>query len=105
MIDTIYFLSETTKLNVPACVITPSICAIDPTFTSIGGTSPPSGFATLTKNLDNSFTIPLFSSNPSITGQSYQFKFTQATIDGIQQSTSFEVRVKCTKTVDCSASA
>jgi hypothetical protein len=85
LIDTIYFLSDTTKLNVPACVITPSICAIDPTFTSIGDIAPPSGFATLTKNLDNnSFTIALFSSNPLITGQSYQFQFTQATIEGIQ---------------------
>jgi hypothetical protein len=47
----------------------------------------------LTKNLDNSFTIALFSSNPLITGQSYQFQFTQTTIEGIQQSTSFKVQV------------
>ena len=66
----------------------------------------PTGFVTLTKLSDNSFTFLMSSTDSSIVGQSYQFclEFTEATADGICQPACFNVSVKCTKTVNCSAS-
>ncbi len=59
LVDQIYFITDITQLIVPACVITPNNCPnrIVATFTSSGVNTPPVGFATLSKNTNNSFFI------------------------------------------------
>lgn len=107
-----YFISETTELTVPACLITPGMCANTTlgTLTSIGATTAPSNFATIMKNANDSFKIVLSSSDVSITGQSYtlQLGFSDSSILStsltLPNSISFIVDVKCTKVADCSSS-
>ena len=63
-------------MNIPACIITPSSCANTTTATlsSIGTTTPPTGFAALIKNADSTFTITMSSIDPEITGKTYRFQ-------------------------------
>ena len=107
-----YFISETTELTIPACVVTPGICAntIVGTLTSTGATAAPGGFATMTKNADGSFKIVLTSNDVSKTGQSYTLTlgFSDPSIASaslsLPSALSFNVAVKCTKVADCSSS-
>ena len=97
----------------PACVMNPSNLSysIIETLTSIGTQSAPAGFATLIKNTDGSgsFKLSLYLSDPLLTGITYTFalSFTYPSVATVTQptSSSFNVLVKCTKSVDCSASS
>ena len=70
-----YFISETTELTIPGCTITPAFClnTTTGTVTSTGASTPAGGFATLTKNANNSFKITMFSNDSLTTGRTYQF--------------------------------
>ena len=109
--DFTYFITDATNLTIPACVVTPTICASTTigTLISTGAATPTADFAVLTKNGDNTFTIALLSTDPSITGLNYKFlmNFSDSSVSSVTQPTtsSFNILVKCTKTVDCSASS
>ena len=107
-----YFIDETTELTIPACVVSPGICAntILGTLTSTGSTTAPGGFATMSKNANGSFKILLTSSDASKAGESYTFTlgFSDLSLDStsltLPSALSFNVAVKCTKVADCSSS-
>ena len=70
-----YFISDSTEISVPACIMNPSNLPYSAivTLNSIGTTSPPAGFATLAQNPDNSYKITISSNDVSIDGQTYTF--------------------------------
>ena len=78
-----------TTLSIPACVFTPSVCANTSvgTLTSIGASTPATGFALLSKNVDNSFTIAMSSNDLLIAGLTYQFQmaFTDSSVVSVTQ--------------------
>ena len=66
--DQVYYITDLTTLIIPACV-GPQTASVTATLTSTGATTPPTGFATLSKNTaDNSFTILISENDPLITG-------------------------------------
>ena len=107
-----YYVTDTTPLSIPACTVNPSICpnTSQGSLTSIGTATPALGFAVLTKNIDNSFTITLTSSDALITGLTYTlslgFTDTSVILASVTQPTTpaFNILVKCTRSVDCSLS-
>ena len=66
LINQVYYLGDTTTYKIPACVF--SLSTTVGTLTSTGTPTAPSGFAIMTKNADNSYSIVLQSSDPSFTG-------------------------------------
>jgi hypothetical protein len=70
--EVIYFIQETTTLTIPAC-IGPKTATVTAILKSVGTSTPPTGFQSLTKNQDNTYTVILSSTDFSIVGQSYQF--------------------------------
>ncbi len=70
--DQIYYIKESTSLTLSACVGSKNATKTG-ILTSTGATTPPSGFAILIKNPDNSFVIQFYSTDLSIVGQTYQF--------------------------------
>ena len=77
--------------------------------TSTGTPNPPAGFTAVVKNADNSFTITMSSTDPLKTGEKYTlhlgFTDSYSVLTVTQPSSpSFEVSVKCIKTVNCSNS-
>ena len=70
-----YFITDATTLAIPACIVSPSICAntTSGALTSTGAFAPALGFAVLTKNGDNTFTIAISSADPAITGTTYTY--------------------------------
>ena len=108
-----YYIGDTTNLTVPssACLITPSHCANTTmlSLTSAGTPDPPAGFTAVVKNADNSFTIKMSSSDPLKTGETYTLRLgftnpSSALTVTQPSSPSFDVSVKCAKTVNCSNS-
>ena len=69
------------------------------TLTSIGEATAPVGFSTLTKNMDNSLNLKIFSSDPLTIGKNYTFTlaFTDASAASVTQPTraSFNIFVTC----------
>lgn len=84
----------------------PKAATVTGAIMSTGTTTPPNEFAKLTKVGDGSYTIQLFSLDFTIIEQSYELKllFTEISADGICQPNPFKIQVKCTPTIDCSAS-
>ena len=75
----LFFIGQTKLLTIPACVLTPSICiyTITGSLASTGVNTPAAGFATMTRNANNSFQVQLSSSDTSIPqGQVYQLSTT-----------------------------
>ena len=108
-----YYIGDTTSLTVPAsaCTIAPSNCANTTklSLTSTGTPTYPAGFPEIVKNVDNSFTITMSSSDPLKTGEKYTlllgFTDSSSVLTVTQPSSpSFEVSFKCVKTVNCSNS-
>ena len=69
----------------------------------------PDGFATISKNADNSFTIDMFSDNPALSGSGFNFymAFTDSMgtpVNGTGSPQFFIVVSTCATSIDCSNS-
>ena len=76
MNNLIYFVSDRTEIKIPACLIKPSNLSdlTKATLTSNGTTKAPEGFATISKNADNSYKISMFSNDSLFDGKEYSFQ-------------------------------